>query len=173
MSWFVACVTPQKDEKTVWRLRDKGFEVFWPYLLETKPPTRRRKAYEVRHSLFPSYLFINCEVCEIWKIEDVTGISRVMCDTEGNPLPVADSTIQTIKKRCDPSGEVYQRSGKAARRRFRKGEKIKTIDEDSPLFGLTLIVQDMLDSGNISATLAEANQMGVTISNPHRWETET
>lgn len=170
MEWFVACVTPAKDEIVTERLREKEFDVFWPFIRDVKPATKKRKSYEIKYSLFPGYLFVNCEVSEVWRVEDATGVVRVICNNQGDPIPIGDEIMRELQKRADINGEIFQRGGKTARRRFRKGSKIRTLDEDSPLFGLVVVIKEMLDSGNICATLVEANQMGVQISNPHRWE---
>jgi transcription antitermination factor NusG len=173
MKWFVACASPAKDEAVTERLREREFEVFWPFTREIKPATKKRKAYEVKHSLFPGYLFVQCELEEVWKVEDTTGVMRVICTSEGDPLPISLQIMRELQKRCDFNGEVFQRRGKSGRRRLRKGNKIRTLDEDSPLFGLVIIIQDMLDSGNICGNLQDAAQVKVQINNPHRWELVT
>ena len=169
MKWYVACLNPSKDEAVVGVLFEQGFDVFWPYFSRLLPATKKRRARIVKRPLFPGYLFILCEFEEVWKIEGVNGITRVICTTEGDPVPVSDEIMKELQKKCDINGEFFERKNSGGRRRFKKHDKIRTLDEDSPFFGLVIKVQNMLDNGNISATLDESN-LRVSIDNPHRWE---
>ena len=138
MKWFVACVSPAKDEKVTERLREQGFEVFWPFTREVKSATKKRKAYEVKHSLFPGYLFVQCEIEEVWKVESVTGVVRVICTSEGDPLPVPDEEMGKLTRIALPTGEFLQ--GKKRKKRYKKGDRVKIAEESSPLFGFDLQV---------------------------------
>jgi len=173
MKWYVACLSPSRDENAVQMLYEKGFDVFWPYLTKLLPGTKKRKARLVKRPLFPGYLFVLCDLEEVWKVEDTHGVARVICTTEGDPLPVGEDIMKELQKTCDINGEFFEKKSRGHRRRFKKHDRIKTLDEDSPFFGLIVIVKEMLGSGNICATLADATQMRVNINNPHRWELET
>ncbi len=138
MKWFVACASPSRDEAATERLREQDFEVFWPFTREIKPATKKRKAYEVKHSLFPGYLFVNCGVEEVWKVEETRGIVRVICDSEGNPIPVPDEQVERLSRIALPTGEILM--GKKRKQRYRRGDRVKIAEENSPLFGFDLQV---------------------------------
>ena len=93
--WYVLSCTPRKERVIYHQLHDRGFEVYYPYLI-TKTQNPNMLKIE---PYFPGYVFIKVNLEEV-----ATSIFQWMPMTEGlvcmaeNPVFVPDRIIQAINR---------------------------------------------------------------------------
>lgn len=119
VSWLVACTQPQSEAKVVARIRDDGFNVFFPQVRE-KVVHRGRRIYKVS-PLFPSYAFV--EMCS--RFLDLFSLRRgqfnfLMVPETTTPAVVGDAVIHKIKSECNSQEIVVAKTSD----RFVPGQEV-------------------------------------------------
>lgn len=94
-NWYVFYTCPRAEKKVNKYLLSLGYETFLPLKKEVKVwKNRQRKVIET--PLFPSYIFINIEQCNIFETTKIYGICYcVSCN--GVPAYISDEHIQSLK----------------------------------------------------------------------------
>lgn len=97
-AWY-ALYTIVRHEKAVnSALIQRKLETFLPLRASFQQWKDRRK--RVQFPLFPGYLFVNMSLSERWKVLDIRGVVRIICQN-GFPAPVPVQQIRAIKKLLD------------------------------------------------------------------------
>lgn len=93
--WYVLACTPRKERVIYHQLQDKGYEVFYPYLINrTKDPnTLKIEPY------FPGYLFVKVDLSEVSlsAFQWMPMTSGLVC-MAGIPAFVPDTMIRAIQR---------------------------------------------------------------------------
>lgn len=93
--WYVLACTPRKERVIYHQLQDKGYEVFFPYLINrTKDPnTLKIEPY------FPGYLFVRADLSEVplSAFQWMPMTSGLVC-MAGIPAFVPERMIRTIQR---------------------------------------------------------------------------
>ena len=93
--WYVLACTPRKERVIYHQLQDKGYEVFYPYLINrTKDPnTLRIEPY------FPGYLFVKVDLSEVSMsvFQWMPMTSGLVC-MAGIPAFVPDTMLRAIQR---------------------------------------------------------------------------
>ena len=103
MNWYLLQTKPNAHSLAQKHLKQQGFEVFAPLIIKT---TRSGvKFVNKLELLFPGYLFIGTELCDLpWKsINGTRGISKAVT-LDGQYRPVDVQVIEDIKCRCAKNG---------------------------------------------------------------------
>ena len=93
--WYVLACTPRKERVMYHQLSDRGFEVFYAYLIvrTTNPNTLKIEPY------FPGYLFIKVDLTKVAlsTFQWMPMTSGLVC-VAGNPAYVPDVIIKAIHR---------------------------------------------------------------------------
>jgi len=127
-AWYALHTKPNTELRVERVLLARGLRAFLPML----PRTSGRSA----RPLFPSYLFVQCDLDTVGsdQLRWIPGLRSVLT-LDGRPAVVPDSAIKLI---CDELARVQEAGGLPAHR-FRPGDEV--IIEDGPLAGLRGIFQ--------------------------------
>jgi len=129
--WYVLNTKPLAEARVARALMTRGFEIFLP-LLPSSPAERLQP-------LFPSYLFVNCdlEVVSVGRLEWIPGLRRIVTFA-GRPAVVPDDAIALIRSQL----QTIETLGGLPTHNFQPGDMV-VIDE-GPLAGLRGIFQGPL-----------------------------
>jgi transcriptional antiterminator RfaH len=121
--WYVVQTHAQAEAKAVAHLARQGFDVYLPRYLKRRRHARRIET--VSAPLFPRYLFVTIDMmCQRWRaVRSTIGVTRLVCNGD-DPVPVADTVIQTLKAREDGHGFVLL----WPRPQLAPGEKVRVLD---------------------------------------------
>lgn len=151
--WFAVFTNAQKEQLASRRLRERGFEVFFPHTSHWVDAGHKAKSRLVKRAWLSRYLFVKCSKENLWAVNDVDGVSTVVRAPGGEPHPVPSWAMEALMAQADHLGEVFiGRLGKV-KSPFKSGQVIRLLDEKSPLFGLYFQVAKVLDNGNVCGTL--------------------
>lgn len=150
-NWYAVYVRSRHEFKIEKDLTGKGIEVFLPFFRVQRKWTDRRKL--VALPLFPGYLFVNIDKSSSQKKEVLRarGVVRYICMRPGEPEPVCDAQIISIRKLVNNEVPLdpypYLKEGR--RVRIRSGplagvEGLLTKREDKNLLVLSV---DLLQKG--------------------------
>jgi transcription antitermination factor NusG len=131
LAWYALNTKPIAEARVARALMTRGFEIFLP-LLPTRPNERIQ-------ALFPSYLFINCdmEVVSVRNLEWVPGLRRIV-GFAGRPVVVPDAAIALIRSHL----QEIEGQGGLPTHNFNPGDVV--IIDEGPLAGLRGIFQGPL-----------------------------
>ena len=103
MNWYLLQTKPNAHFLAQKHLKQQGFEVFAPLIIKTS--RSRIRFVNKSKLLFPGYLFIGTNMCDLpWKSINATrGISKVVT-LDGKYRPVDMQVIEGIKCRCTKNG---------------------------------------------------------------------
>ena len=103
MSWYLLQTKSNGHKLAQEHLIRQGFKVFLPLLVTTS--RRGVKFVNQLKPLFPGYLFMSTELCDIpWKSINATrGVSRAV-SLDGRYHSIAPEIIEGIKSRCNQDG---------------------------------------------------------------------
>ena len=97
MAWYLVQSKPGQARRAAEQLQNQGYRCFLP--LVTVEKLRRQQRVQVEEPLFPGYLFIQLTADDNWApIRSTRGVSRVVA-FNGQPLPVADSLVESLRQR--------------------------------------------------------------------------
>lgn len=114
--WY-ALYTKSRHEKVVHRtVREKGMDSFLPLREVLSQWKDRRKLVE--KALFPGYLFVRAQQCELNRVTAIRGVAYVLGNS-GGPLPVPDDQVQAVRRMVEGPYPVvpwpWLRKGKRVR----------------------------------------------------------
>jgi transcription antitermination factor NusG len=133
-AWYALYTKPHSEPGVARTLNARGFATFLPLL--PAPPGQRVTA------LFPSYLFVRCDlaVTGVSALNWIPGLARVLT-FEGKPAIVPDRAIQMIREGL---ARIEQEGGLPSHP-FKPGDEV--IVDDGPLTGLSGVFQGPLGPG--------------------------
>lgn len=104
--WFVICTKPNQEVRASVEVARQGFEVYFP----VEQRLRRKKGLDVRetHPLYPRYIFARFDrgVPGWQPIRNTRGVSQIISEPDGRPIPLKDSIMETIKAYREPEEPV-------------------------------------------------------------------
>jgi transcriptional antiterminator RfaH len=129
--WYALNTKPLSEARVARVLITRGYEIFLP-LLPSQPDERVQP-------LFPSYLFVNCdlEVVSVASLQWIPGLRRIV-SFAGRPAVVPDAAIALIRSNL----QIIEAQGGLPTHNFKPGDVV-VIDE-GPLAGLRGIFQGPL-----------------------------
>lgn len=154
-AWFAVFLQSQKEQLASRSLKERGFEVFWPHTSHWVGTGHKAKSRLVRRSWLSRYLFVRTEREKLWAVNDAMGVSTVVYAPGGEPFPIPEKVMDGLLSKADHLGEVYTPKQNRQRSRFKVGQVIRLLDEKSPLFGLLVAIEKVLDNGSVHVTLQE------------------
>lgn len=127
-TWYALYSKPNSELRVAQTLTTRGFTTFLP-LLNARPAERSVP-------LFPSYLFVQCDLATsgISALEWIPGLCRVL-SFDGHPAVVPDQAIEMIRAEL----RRIEDEGGLPRHPFKPGDEV--IVEDGPLAGLRGVFQ--------------------------------
>jgi transcriptional antiterminator RfaH len=128
--WFAVYTKPQKEEYADLNLRLRGIDTFFPKLFLPKSAKRKKQVV----ALFPSYLFVRCEIVseECGSIVWCPGVKRLV-SFNGTPAIVDNSIMEFLMGQTGTDGVI------ASRCNVEVGQEV-SID-GGPFDGLVGIIQ--------------------------------
>jgi transcriptional antiterminator RfaH len=153
--WYVLNTKPQSEARVARALMTRGFEIFLP-LLSSQPT-------EHLQPLFPSYLFVNCdlEIVSVGSLEWIPGLRRIVTFT-GRPAVVPDDAIALIRSQI----QTIEALGGLPTHNFKPGDTV--IIDEGPLAGLRGIFQGPIGPAErvhiLIRFLGQANRAEVPVS---------
>lgn len=128
LQWYALNTKPHAEARVARGLTDRGYEILLP-LLPTQPS-------ELLQPLFPSYLFIYCdlEVVSVSSLQWIPGLRRIVAFA-GRPAIVPDSAIALIRSQL----RMIEAQGGLPTHNFKPGDAV--IIDEGPLTGLRGIFQ--------------------------------
>lgn len=96
--WFAVHTRSRHEFQVFGRLRQKGIESFLPTVERLRRWKDRKKL--VTFPLFPGYLFVHIprRPQDILNVLKVNGVVRFLCSVPGEPDPVPDDQIHSLKR---------------------------------------------------------------------------
>jgi len=155
LAWYTLNTKPQSEARVARVLIERGFDVFLP-LLPTKLSERIKP-------LFPSYLFVNCNLAEvdIANLKWVPGL-RQMVAFAGRPAVVPDDAITLLRANL----RQIEEQGGLPTHGFKPGDVV--VIDQGPLAGLRGIFQGPLGPAErvhiLMHFLGEVNRAEVPVS---------
>jgi transcription antitermination factor NusG len=153
--WFAVFCQSQREQLASRSLRERGFEVWWPYTTEWVAAGHKANSRLVRRPWLNRYLFAKSDKEDLWRVNDAMGVGTVVYAPGGEPFPVPDKIMETLFCQADHLGCIYESRQTRRVKRYSSGQVIRLLDEKSPLFGLYIEVQKVLDNGSILGMLRE------------------
>ena len=155
LQWYVLNTKPQSEARVARALTTRNFEIFLP-LLPSQPTERLQP-------LFPSYLFVNCdlEIVSVGNLEWIPGLRRIVTFT-GRPAVVPDDAIALIRSQI----QTIEALGGLPTHNFKPGDTV--IIDEGPLAGLRGIFQGPIGPAErvhiLIRFLGQANRAEVPVS---------
>lgn len=131
-AWYALYTKPNAEAQVARALETRGFRFFLPLL----PP---RKASTRPQPLFPSYLFVRCDLSEIVvdQLEFLPGLRHVV-GFSGKPAVVPDEAIDLMASELDE----IEAAGGLVKHQFKPGDTV--VIDSGPLAGLRGVFQGPL-----------------------------
>ncbi len=121
--WYVIHTKPREEARAYVNLTRQDFAAFLPM-------GRERKTDRPPEPLFPRYLFVEIPDKETnWApIMSTFGVSTILSDPNGFPVPVRASVIDELRSEYDPTLDAIPITSVRRTRSFRPGGKVRIIE---------------------------------------------
>ena len=129
-SWFVFYTYPKAEKSVLEHFSHLGFTVYLPLVEHIRQWHDRKKKLKV--PLFPNYIFVLVERCNIYKVLSHPRVVRVV-SFNGIPAKLDDGDIEKIKKIVSNCSDLNVDS------RLEKGSRVEILE--GPLKGLIGILK--------------------------------
>lgn len=155
LRWYALNTKPRSEARVARALMVRNYEIFLPLLPAA--------ASEPIQPLFPSYLFVHCdlEVVSVASLQWIPGLRRIV-SFDGRPAIVPDDAIALIRSQL----RQIEAQGGLPTHHFKPGDEV-VIDE-GPLAGLRGIFQGPLGPAErvhiLIRFLGEVNRAEVPVS---------
>lgn len=147
-NWYVFYTAPRAEKIIQKELSFQGYEVFLPQIKTLRIWKNRQKKL-VDQILFPSYIFVNTEESNLFKIRQTPKIMTfIHCG--GKPSIISCECIEGLKRMLNLGQEI------SVEPNFRKGENIRIIA--GPLAGYEGILVKKKSKTRFGIQLKEINQ---------------
>lgn len=130
MRWSVATTKPFQERRAADNLDRQGLEPYLPEILR-----HSRSGQPKRELLFPRYIFVRVDRSTSGLVANTKGISRLIVDADGYPVPMPDREIAGLKAR-ELNGFIRLTS------RFKRGDEVIVTGSDYRA-GLTGVYEEM------------------------------
>jgi transcriptional antiterminator NusG len=153
--WYAIHVRSRHEFQVHDRLVAKGMEAFLPAVERLRKWKDRKKL--IPFPLFPGYVFVHTtkESHNLLNVLKVKGVVRMLCTIPGQPDPIPDDQIDSLKKLIENKEALdpYPYLNKGQRVRIRKG----------PLAGVEGILVEKLDK-HILVLSVDVLRQGVALT---------
>jgi len=153
--WYAVHVRSRHEFKVADRLALKDIEAFLPQIERVRKWKDRKKL--ITFPLFPGYIFVHTtrESQNLLRILKVVGVVRIICTIPGEPDPIPEEQILSLKKLLENKGEIdpYPYLNEGQRVRITKG----------PLNGVEGILVEKLDK-HILVLSVDVLRQGVALT---------
>jgi transcriptional antiterminator RfaH len=103
-SWYVIHTKPGNEGRVDANLSNQEIEVFLP-LLETFQHVNGKMIQKIK-PLFPNYLFTRLDInVHYYKVKWTRGVNKIL-GVGGEPLPISEKVVRTIKERMGENNLV-------------------------------------------------------------------
>jgi transcription antitermination factor NusG len=147
-NWYVIYTAPRAEKLVHQELMEKNFEVFLPMTKELKVWKNRQKRW-IDKVLFPSYIFVNTQQHELYRIKRVPKVATFL-HLAGKPSTIPHEVIEGIKKMISLNTDLTVLTD------FCEGEKVKIVH--GPLAGYQGILVHQKGKDRFGIKLNEINQ---------------
>lgn len=155
IEWYAVHIKSRHEFQVNDRLRLKGIEVFLPTIERLRKWKDRKKL--ITFALFPGYLFVHTtrESHNLLSVLKVPGVVRLLCTIPGQPDPIPDEQIESLKRLVANKEELdpYPYLNEGQRVRIKKG----------PLAGVEGILVEKLDK-HILVLSVDVLRQGVALT---------
>ena len=135
--WYAIYCQPNREQKVYDSLDGVGDDRFFPWYLERVRTSQRGRFRDIKRALYPRYCFVRCRLGSAADVYSIHGVcSLVGCASK--PWPIPDRIMGLLTCEALSTGQVLM--GKKKRKRFNKGDKVKVVDDLSPLQGFMLTI---------------------------------
>jgi transcription antitermination factor NusG len=124
-NWYVFYTAPRAEKIVQQELYFQGYEVFLPRI-KTLRIWKNRQKKMIDQILFPSYIFVNTEECNLFKIRQIKKIVTFI-NCGGIPSIIDVNCIEGLKRMLNLEQEISVESN------FSEGENVRIIS--GPLIG--------------------------------------
>ncbi len=116
IAWYLVQCKPRQDERAEEHLLRQGYTCYRPQCRRERLVRGQRLIQE--ESLFPGYLFIQLSDSSNWSpLRSTRGVNRLVA-FGGYPLQVADTLIDNLRQRMEPTPQPL----------LQAGDKVRIID---------------------------------------------
>ncbi|KAA1246240.1 UpxY family transcription antiterminator [Aquimarina sp. RZ0] len=148
-NWYVFYTAPRAEKIVHHELSSQGYEVFLP-IKKTLRIWKNRQKKVIDQVLFPSYIFVNTEECNLHKICQISKIMTfIHCG--GKASKINAKCIKGIKKMLSLDQEI------SVEPNFKEGEHVRIIK--GPLSGYEGILVKQKSKTRLGIRLNEINQV--------------
>lgn len=105
--WYVCYTRARHEKRVAARLEERGFDTFLPLVPRVRQWHDREKV--VHWPLFPSYVFVHCNLRSLADVMRTPGIATVV-RFNGRPVPVPEAEIQSVRRFVDVLGDGQSES---------------------------------------------------------------
>ena len=137
ISWFVFYTYPKAEKSITAHFSNLDYTVYLPLVEQVRQWHDRKKRLKV--PLFPNYIFVQVERCNIYQILSHPRIVRIV-SFNGIPAILKDEEIEKIKKITSNCFHLNVES------RLEKGNRVEILD--GPLKGLVGILKSDFNDDN-------------------------
>jgi transcription antitermination factor NusG len=103
MPWYVVQTKPSQEKKVIFYLTQKGITTYAPET-ETYVYKGLKKHRKIK-SLFPSYIFAQCESNKVYTLCWTKGVKKVLWKNT-QPEPVPDELVQALRSLAHQDGLI-------------------------------------------------------------------
>jgi transcriptional antiterminator RfaH len=131
-AWYALYTKPNAEARVARGLEMRGFKFFLPLLPPSKPDARPQP-------LFPSYLFVQCDLSEVIvdQLQFLPGLRHIV-EFSGKPAVVPHDAIELMNRELDE----IEAAGGLLKHQFRPGDTV--VIDSGPLAGLRGVFQGPL-----------------------------
>ncbi len=147
-NWYILYTCPRAEKAAYRELTYRAYEAFLPVTKVLKVWKNRQKKV-IEQVLFPSYIFVNTEEHELYKIKQVPKVATYL-HIAGKPSVVSLNIIEGIKKMVSLDIDISVETD------FNEGEEVKIIE--GPLVGYSGILVKQRGKSRFGIQLSEINQ---------------
>jgi transcriptional antiterminator RfaH len=148
--WYAVQSRPRQEQRAASNLVSSGLTTFLPMIRQVT-----RRGAPSTEPLFPSYLFVQCDIyASAHSIRYTRGVAKVL-STSGGPAPIDDSIVESIRGRMGKDGFVQLADTLTA------GDSVQIMC--GPLKGLTGIFQSAMSGTERVMLLLESVQSQIRV----------
>jgi transcriptional antiterminator NusG len=153
--WYAVHVRSRHEAKVADRLAMKEIETFLPQVERVRKWKDRKKL--IAFPLFPGYIFVHTsrQSRNLLSVLKVAGVVRIICTIPGEPDPIPEDQILSLKKLVDNKGELDPYPY------LNEGQRVRIIT--GPLQGVEGILVEKLDK-HILVLSVDVLRQGVALT---------
>lgn len=145
--WYIFYTCPRAEKLVQQKLLNRNYDVFLPMTKTLKVWKNRQKKW-ISQVLFPNYIFVKTDPCELYRITQIPKIvSCVACS--GEPSIISSKEVEGIKEMLSFGKDITVETS------FIKGERVKIVR--GPLVGYEGILVEQKGKTRFGIHLTEIN----------------